>query len=103
MGRNPSGEKMRFVSAVCITNIASDIRKEKFAKEKIKNPPKPGIRGGIQKLFNMGFPDEELIKRIQKDYCLNNEEDRYVILNILNDVKKKEKKKMELNRIEDGR
>ena len=51
----------------------------------------------------MGFPDEELIKRIQKDYCLNNEEDRYVILNILNDVKKKEKKKMELNRIEDGR
>ena len=57
----------------------------------------------IQKLFNMGFPDEELIKRIQKDYCLNNEEDRYVILNILNDVKKKEKKKMELNRIEDGR
>ena len=64
MGRNPSGEKMRFVSAVCITNIASDRRKEKFAKEKIKNPPKPGIRGGIQKLFNMGFPDEELIKRI---------------------------------------
>ena len=103
MDKLPNFEKMRFFSSVSMTCIEMERRKKKAAQEKKENPPKPGMRAGIQKLFRMGFPDEELIKRIQKEYCLNNGEDIYVILNILNDVKKKEKEKMELNGIEDGR
>lgn len=83
--------RQRYVSQVCISNIERDAMMEKKAKERKNNPPKPGIRGRIKQLNDLGFPEEQLIVRVQKEYKINNN-DISVITNLLNEVKKETKK-----------
>lgn len=78
-----SNSKQKYFSRICISRIFSDEREKEKAKDRKKNPPKPGLRGGIKKLYELGFPEDQLIKRIQKEYGLNNYEDVDIIKTIL--------------------
>ena len=94
--------KMQYLSEVVRTSIESEQKETKKALERKENPPRPGIRGRIKQLIDLDFPEEEIMIKIKKEYNLKYE-DRYVVLNILNDVKKEKRSEKKLKEIENER